>query len=187
MYILVFLERTMIDTNYPIEALDYLLDEKCLSERYYPLIEYKNQLITKSRKLGCKNKNDIAKLSNSDFLKFGLQDEKMIKLLRRFLTIYDPNPQKFKEIEKLNLEAKQYRAFKELYYLPGIKQTRANLYYCSGYKTIKAIAKANVEDILKNTALAISTNKLSCIVPLAKEVKTHIAVAKAFTQKSNIK
>lgn len=39
------------------------------------------------------------------------------------------------------------------------------------------------KDVLEKTALAISTYKLPFIVPLTKEIRTHIAVAKAFTQK----
>ena len=173
----------MIDTNYNIDALEYLLDKECLSERYYPLIQYKDVLISLSKQLGYKTKNDIENLSESKLLKIGFQDEEAIKLLHRFLHIYDPNPTKFKEIEKLNLDLERYLSFKELYFLPGVKQTRASLYFYSGYKTLKDIAKGNVDEILENTAKSICKYNLSYIVPLPKEIRTHIAVSKAFTQK----
>lgn len=172
----------MIDTNYWVEALEFLLKKDCLSERYYPLIPLKTELISRSRLLGCKTKNDIAKLSDSELMMFGLKDEGIIKLLRRFLTIYDPAPQKFKELEKLSIDSEEKLAFHELYYLRGVKYTRASLYYYSGYKSLKSIADADMKDILEKTAWAISEYKLSCIVPFSKEVRTHIAVAKAFTQ-----
>lgn len=174
----------MINTNYNIDALEFLLNKDCLSERYYPLIQFKQEIITKAKKLGYKTKDDIAKLSDADFIKLGIKDETTIKLLRRFLIIYDPNPQKFKEIEKLNLKLDEKIAYKELYYLPGVKQIRASLYFLSGYKTLKDIANSNVNEIIKRTESTISMYKLSCIVPLEKEVRTHIAVAKVFTQKN---
>lgn len=172
----------MIDTNYRIEALEYLLDKECLPEKYYPLIPFKNDLISQSHKMGYKTKNEIAGLSDDELFHFGLQDEKIIHLLRRFLSLYDPRPQKWKEIEKLNLSAKEKLAFQELFYLPGVKQTRASLYFDSGYESLTRIAEADLQDILEKTALTISARKLSCIVPLPKEVRTHIAVAKAFTK-----
>lgn len=176
------LKGKTIDTNYNIEALEYLLDKDCLSERYYPLIQFKKDLIIQSKKLGCKTKNDIIGFDDSKFVVFGINDEETIKLLRRFLKIYDPNPKKFKEIDKLDIDTKEYLSYQELYYLPGVKHIRAYLYFCSGYKSLKDIAKANMNEILSKTASTISLHKLSCIVPLPKEVRTHIAVAKAFAQ-----
>lgn len=171
----------MIDTNYGIEAFEFLLDKECLSKRYYPLIPLKSELVSQSEKLGYKTKNDIAKLSDCEFAVFGLQSEEKIRLMRNFLKLYDPNPQKFKEIEKLDIGEEERFAFRELYCLPGVKYTRASLYYYSGYKSLKDIADADMKEILEKTASAISEYKLSCIVPLPKEVRTHIAVAKAFT------
>ena len=172
----------MIDTNYRIEALEYLLEKDCLSERYYPLIGYKAELILRCRRLGYRAKSDILALSDSELEEFGFHDVGMLTLLRRFLTMYDPNPQKFREIEKLGMEPEMESVFRELYYLPGVRHIRALLYFYSGYRSLAAIAGADTEDILEKAALAISMHQLSCIVPLPKEVRTHIAVARAFTQ-----
>ena len=76
-------------------------------------------------------------------------------------------------------------AFQELFYLPGVKQTRASLYFYSGYESLASIADADLKDILEKTALTISAHDLPCIVPLPQEVRTHIAVAKAFTKNRN--
>ena len=174
-----------IDTNYKIEALEYLLDKECLPEKYDPLIPFKKNLITQSHSMGYQTKKDIADLPDAEWVRFGLQDENTIRLMRRFLSLYDPRPQKWKEIEKLDLSEKEKLAFQELYYLPGVKQTRAALYYGSGYDSLKRIAEADWKEILEKTALTISAKQLPCIVPLPKEVRTHIAVAKAFTEKAN--
>lgn len=174
----------MIDTNYRIGALEYLLDKDCLPEKYYPLIPLKHNLILRSRGMGYQIKNDLEALSDAELASFGLSEGSLIGLFRRFLKLYDPNPQKFREIEKFDLSEKEKLAYRELYYLPGVRQTRASLYYLSGYKTLSDIADADPGDVLEKTALTISALRLSCIVPLPKEVRTHVAVAKAFTKKA---
>ena len=172
----------MIDTNYKIEALEYLIDKDCMPEKYYPLVQFKTEMIARFQSMGYQMKNEIAGLSDTELMNAGLGDKETVLLLRRFLGIYDPKPQKFKELEKTDLDLQMKHSFLELYYLPGVKQTRASLYYYSGYYSLASIAAADPKDVLEKTALAISERQLSCIVPLPKEVRTHIAVARAFTQ-----
>ena len=172
----------MIDTNYRIEAFRYLLDKECLPEKYYPLIPFKEEMISQFHRMGYQTKNEIADLSDAELRNAGLREEGLIDLLRRFLRLYDPKPQKFRELEKPDPESQMKLSFKELYYLPGVKQTRALLYFYAGYDSLADIADADPKDILEKTARAISEHQLSCIVPLPKEVRTHIAVAKAFTR-----
>lgn len=171
---------SMINTNYCIGALDILLDRSCLSERYFPLIPLKDSLISQLQLMGCKTKNDASSLSDEALMLAGLDGPDTVRLLRRFLTIYDPNPQKFKEITKLCTNPEEQTAFRELYHLPGVKYVRANLYYRSGYSSIMDFAETTEKEVLSRTAAAITDNDLSCIVPLPKEVRTHIAVSKAF-------
>ena len=78
----------------------------------------------------------------------------------------------------------EYDAIKELYLLPGVKSTRARLYYDSGFRNLNKIATAQPEQIIQKTSELIVRNGLNLKVPLLKEVKTHIAVAKAFTEYS---
>ena len=73
-------------------------------------------------------------------------------------------------------------SFVELYYLPGVKQVRANLYYLAGYKKLDDFINTNEDEVIKKTSETIKKYKLDCIVPLRKEIRTHIAVAKAFVQ-----
>lgn len=171
----------MINTDYKIDALDILLNEDCLNERYYPLIEYKKSMVEGLKNLGCATKNDISGISDEALAgAVGMNDLATVGLFRKFLSIYDPKPQKFKEIMKLTSDPAEQAAFEELYHLPGVKYTRAFLYFQSGYRTIESFANTTAEEVFIKTAKTISEKKLACIVPLPKEVRTHIAVAKAF-------
>lgn len=171
----------MLSTDYPVEALRVLLVGDCLSERYAPLLPYRDALLAGLRLRGCRTKSDAEGLPDGAFIELGLPDAGTVRLLRRFLTIYDPAPQKFREIGKVTADPAEREAFRELYHLPGVKAVRARLYYRSGYRSIAEIAAASPEEILSKTDRAIAEHELSCIVPLPKEVRTHIAVAKAFT------
>ena len=95
--------------------------------------------------------------------------------------MYDINNVKLKEIDRFVLPVEEAIAFKELYLLPGVKRTRASLYYKAGFKSLLDIANATSQDIIEKTAYAIRKFLLNCKVPLVKEVKTHIAVSRAFT------
>ena len=86
-----------MNADYPIEALDILLDRECLTARYWPLIQYKDALL----RLGCKSKSDAQKLNDDVLINAGLNDMDIVGLFRAFLVMYDPKPQKFKEITKL--------------------------------------------------------------------------------------
>ena len=171
-----------MQTDYPLKALTILLEADCLPERYHPLLPYKMALLAELPLLGCRTKSDAEKLSDGDLLKAGLPDLQTVCLFRRFLGLYDAPRQKFREIEKIAADPAQRAAFYELYALPGVKAVRAGLYYLAGYRSLQAFAAASTEEILARTALAIREHSLSCIQPLPKDVRTQIAVAKAFTE-----
>ncbi len=170
----------MIHTDYAIDALDVLLCEDCLMERYAPLLAHKERLLTGLRRQGCRTKSDAAALSDAVFAQMGVDDPALLLLFRRFLTIYDPSPAKFREIEKVCADEKERAAFRELYHLPGVKAIRAALYCRAGYTRLEDFAGASEKDVLEKTARTIAQEHLSCAVPLPKEVRTHIAVARAF-------
>lgn len=173
----------MICTDYPIDALDILLDEGCVSERYFPLIGRKAPLIAALKALGCVRKSDVEKISDRELTALGLEDDGTVALFRHFLTIYDRRSAKFRELDKLSLDPVRRAVYEELYYLPGVKATRAELYFLAGLTSAEAFAQTTAEAVIEGTTRAIAENQLSCIVPLPKEVRTHIAVAKAFTAK----
>lgn len=171
----------MIHTDYPIGALSILLDGSCLSERYAPLLPYKDRLPDALRRLGCRVKSDAERLPDEVLSEAGLCDPQTVRLFRRFLTLYDPKPQKFRELAAVE-DPEERAVFRELYYLPGVKQIRASLYCQSGYRSLRDFVDTTAEEVLARTARIIADRQLSCIVPLPKEVRTHIAVARAFTR-----
>ena len=171
----------MIRTDYPIEALPILLDRSCLLARYDPHVPHAAALLSGLRALGCRVKSEAAALSDEALLLIGLPDTDTVRLFRRFLTLYDPDPKKLREIDRITDDPAERESFRELYCLPGVRQTRAVLYRRSSLCTLRDIAETSPEDLLARTAETIRTEKLPCAVPLPKEVRTHIAVAKAFT------
>ena len=171
----------MINTDYKIEALNILLDKSCVSERYYPLAEKRDGLTAGLLRMGCKRKSDAEKLSDDALAVLLPRGE--ITLFRRFLSLYDVDPRKLAEIPKLTPDGGESEAFTELFHLPGVKQIRASLYYRSGYRRVSDFVSATVDEVRERTARTVTENGLTCIVPLPKEIRTHIAVAKAFTDK----
>jgi len=86
-----------------------------------------------------------------------------------------------KEIDKLDLSEEERKSFQELYLLPGVKETRARLYYLSGLRTLNDIANKTTKEIIKLSLKAINKMNLISKAPLEKEVNTHITVARLLT------
>jgi len=162
--------------NYKIKAIRILLNEDCVLSKYYPLIPFKDRIIAYALENKIITKEECLKANFSLIF----NNDSLSNLFKRFLVMYD-NEEKLKILNKLNLDDDRLQAYKELFLLPGVKQTRAELYYLSGYKNLSAIASSNYEELLNEMKKAIMDNKLEIKLPLVKEVKTHIAVAKAFT------
>ena len=167
--------------NYKIEAIDVLINDDCILNRYYALIPYKFTLISNFQRNSIVSKEDCLSLSDDFLLQMGLPDVDMVNLFRSFLVMYDVKPQKLREIEKVSSCEEEIKSFQELYLLPGVKAVRAKLYYEAGYKCLKDIAVVSPEQMIHDTAEVIRQKKLDLKVPLLKEVKTHIAVAKTYT------
>ncbi len=174
-----------MNSDYKVEAMDILLNEDCVLQRYIPLIPYKYDIIKNLKKLGCHTKSDCMKLSDQSLVSIGLTDMEMVILFRNFLTLYDVKPAKLKEINSICKTPEETQAFQELYQLPGVKSTRAILYYKAGLRSLEMIAQSSVQEIIAKTEYVIKTEHLDLKVPLMKEVRTHIAVARAFTDYLN--
>ncbi len=167
--------------NYKIEAIDVLINDDCILNRYYALIPYKATLISNLQRSGIVSKEECLSLADDFLLQMGLPDVDMVNLFRSFLVMYDVKPQKLREIEKVSSCEEEIKSFHELYLLPGVKEIRARLYYEAGYKFLADIAAVLPEQIIYDTGEVIKQKNLDLKVPLLKEVKTHIAVAKAYT------
>ena len=171
----------MLNTDYKIAAIKVLLNEDCILTRYYSLIPYKDILVENLNKMGCHTKSDCMRLSDELLLEAGLPDLEMVRLFRAFLVLYDIKPAKLKEIADVCKTEEEVHSFRELYQLPGVKSTRAMLYFKAGFQTLADIAHSTPQEIIEKTACIIREESLGLKVPLMKEVKTHIAVARAFT------
>ena len=171
----------MLNTDYKIEAIKVLLNEDCILTRYYPLISYKDILVENLKKMGCYTKSDCMKLSEESLLDAGLMDIGMVHLFKAFLVLYDIEPAKLREISSVCKKDEDIQSFRELYQLPGVKSTRAMLYCKAGFRSLADIAISSPEDIIAKTENVIREENLVLKVPLMKEVKTHIAVARAFS------
>lgn len=167
--------------NYPITAIGILLNKDCILARYMPLIPLKEKLIAGLLHLGCDTKEKCTLLTDEQLLSIGIPNKEMINLFRRFLVMYDVNPQKFKDIDSLSLSVGEAKAYRELYQLPGVKATRAELYYKAGYTNLFEIASATAEEIIEKTSQVIAAESSNNKAPLLKEARTHVAVARAFT------
>lgn len=171
----------IMNSDYKVEAMDILLNEDCILQRYVPLVPYKHDIIKNLKELGCHTKSDCMKLSDQHLLDIGLADTEMVVLFRNFLILYDIKPAKLKEINSVCKTSEEIQSFQELYQLPGVKSTRAMLYYKAGLCSLETIAQSSVQEIIAKTEHVIKTEHLDLKVPLMKEVRTHIAVARAFT------
>lgn len=67
----------------------------------------------------------------------------------------------------------------DLMRLPGVKSTRASLYYDCGCRTLKDFSRQNREELQQYMARYIEENQMKRSVPFPKELDTQIAVAKA--------
>lgn len=168
--------------DYRVEALEILLNEDCILQRYYPLIPYKESLLENLKKINCSSKSECIALPDETLTALGLPSPELVSLFRRFLVMYDVRDSKFRDIDSIAANEAQAAAFRELYLLPGVKSTRALLYYDSGYSTLRKIASSLPEQILRDTGDLIARKGLTMKAPLPKEVRTHIAVAKALTE-----
>ncbi len=171
----------MVNTDYRIEAISLLLNEDCILQGYYPLIPYKHELVEQLKLLGCARKSDVTRLDDEALLRAGLPDMGMVALFRRFLGMYDPKPQKLREIASVSEMPEEAAAFAELYLLPGVKSTRARLYMLAGFASLASIAEMEPECLIVACEETIVREQLALKAPLMKEARTHIAVARAFT------
>lgn len=170
--------------NYKLEAIDLLLNENCVLNRYYPLIPWKKELIEYCKNAGVSSKEEcLAKFDTLLLFKL-LINEHLVMLFRHFLTMYDAKASKFTNIKNLKISDDEKTSYMSLYLLPGVKETRARLYYLAGFRTIQDFAEMNPNEMLSILERTIKDNKLNVTLPLPKEIRTHIVVAKVYTQYS---
>ena len=65
--------------------------------------------------------------------------------------------------------------------LPGVKDTRASLYYDSGLRSLDDFASSTTDKILEKVSDYIAKSKCGKSVPQRKEIETQIAVSRVFS------
>ena len=176
----IFVMSKKIQMIYKIEAISVLLNEDAILSRYYPLISYKDILIDRLKKNNLLTNYDCFN-SDINILLNILGSIELVNLFKRFLIMYEVDESKITKINNLNISEEEKKSYRELFLLPGVKQTRADLYYLSGYKSLKDIASSDVNEITNRMNEAINKYNLNYIVALPKEIKTHIAVSKVYS------
>lgn len=172
-----------VDTDYQLRGIAVLLNKDCIVQRFYPLIQYKDQLIRCLLDKGCGTKNACAALCDEDLIQAGLPDENMAALFRRFLHYYDDKGKGIRDIPDAESRSPdELLSLLELMRLPGVKAVRAQLYYHCGMKTLSDFAAADAEQLRIQITDIIARENLPFSPPLPKELRTQIAVAKVFTE-----
>lgn len=168
-------------SNYRMEALDILLCENCVLQRYYPLIPFKAYWIESFRKAGYLTRADCLGAAEHTLEQLGVP-EALVGLLRRFLHLYDYRGKGPRDIPNAAGRApEELAALLELMRLPGVKAVRGELYYRCGFRTLEDFAKADAPQLQAKLREAIQQEALPFSLPALKELRTQIAVALAFT------
>ena len=87
--------------NYKIEAIDVLLNEDCILQRYFPLIQYKEMLIENLMNNHYFSKAECMELPDEILIEMGLPNHELVKLFRNFMVMYDVKDSKFKDIKDI--------------------------------------------------------------------------------------
>ena len=163
-----------MNDNYYVNDLINSLKKDVVMELYYPLINYKEELISIISKVGVVRKNQISETVIEDIEKILGKD--ISNSFARFIHIYDFNKSKLRDIKDY-AGTKEYDSLADLLRLPGVRALRAKLYYNSGV-TLKILAEKSTEDIRAMVCNYIQRNRREEIIPQPKEINCHREVAK---------
>lgn len=164
----------MMNDNYFVEDLIVSLERDIVMERYYPLIDYKDELTAILNKAGVVRKDQVSDAVTDDIRM--ILGNVVSGLFGRYIHIYDFKKSKLREIKDY-IGTKEYDAIADLLRLPGVRLLRAELYFNSGV-TLEVLAKKATEDIRNMVCDYIQRENRSEIIPQPKEVNCHRAVAK---------
>lgn len=80
-----------------------------------------------------------------------------------------------------NADTQRLCAMCHLMRLPGVKDTRASLYYNSGLRSLDDFASSTTDKILEKVSDYIAKSKCGKSVPQRKEIETQIAVSRVLS------
>ena len=163
-----------MNDNYYMDDLIGSLEKDIVMERYFPLIDHKEELTAILIKNGVVRKDQVSDAVIEEVrIMLG---ETVSGLFARFIHIYDFNKSKLREIKDY-VGKKEYDDLAGLLRLPGVRLLRAELYFNSGV-TLEVLAEKSTEDIRDMVRDYIQRENRSEIVPQPKEVNCHREVAK---------
>ena len=163
-----------MNDNYYMDDLIGSLERNIVMERYFPLIDHKEELTAILIKNGVVRKDQVSDAVIEEVrIMLG---ETVSGLFARFIHIYDFNKSKLREIKDY-VGKKEYDDLAGLLRLPGVRLLRAELYFNSGV-TLEVLAEKSTEDIRDMVRDYIQRENRSEIVPQPKEVNCHREVAK---------
>lgn len=160
--------------NYYIEDMIESLKKDVVMERYYPLINCKEKLLSIMRAAGIVRRDEITE-TVIESISSSLGDD-IACLFTRFIHIYDFNKSKLREIKDYT-GTEKYDTLAGLLRLPGVRLLRAELYFNSGV-TLAVLAEKTTEEIREMVRTYIQSQNRTETVPLPKEVNCHREVAK---------
>ena len=163
-----------MNDNFFTEDLIASLARDVVMERYYPLIDHKEELTAILKKAGAVRKDQVSDAVTEDIR--NMLGETVSVLFARFIHIYDFNKSKLREIKDYAGKS-EYDSLAGLLRLPGVRLLRAALYYHSGV-TLAVLAEKTTEEIRDMVRDYIQRENRAEIVPQPKEVNCHRAVAK---------
>lgn len=163
-----------MNDNFYLSDLLGSIREDTTMERYWKLIPVREELMRELQRMGAVYRDDVTD-DVLDALKarFG---EDTVRLLARFLHIYDFSKAKLKELKQVE-DPERYAALAELLRLPGVRLLRAEL-YCSSGVTLKLLADKPTEEIRDMVRAYVEREGRAESVPFPKEVNCHKEVAK---------
>ena len=163
-----------MNDNYFMDDLISSLKKDVVMERYYPLIEYKEDLLAILNKAGIVRKKQVSESLIENISEVLGKD--VSARFARFIHIYDFNKAKLGDIKDY-VGMKEYDDLAGLLRLPGVRALRAKLYFNSGI-TLEVLVEKTTEDIRTMIGDYIRREKRKEIVPQPKEVNCQREVAK---------
>lgn len=163
-----------MNDNYYMDDLINSLRMDVVMERYYPLINHKEELIAILNKAGVIRKNQVSESVIEDIKK--TLGEYISISFARFIHIYDFNKSKLGDIKDY-AGKKEYDDLAGLLRLPGVRLLRAKLYYNSGI-SLEVLAEKTTEEIRSMVGDYIKRENREEIIPQPKEVNCHREVAR---------
>lgn len=163
-----------MNDNYYLNDLINSLKRDVALKRYYPLIDYKEEITAILNKAGIVRKNQVSEVVIEDIKKVLGKD--ISNSFASFIHVYDFNKSKLSDIKDY-VGTKEYDSLVELLRLPGVRALRAKLYYDSGV-TLKVLAEKSTEEIRTMVGEYIKRENRKEIIPQPKEVNCHREVAK---------